>query len=100
MVCPQCGTVIDENCEVCYNCQMEFKHAEAEKKPDKPDRKPKKDKKDKKDKKSLINKIKSAEKPKHFKIIAIAFASIVYSSFLSQNVIIFFYYSFRRLCVL
>lgn len=80
MVCPRCGTVIDENCEVCYNCQMEFKHAEAEKKPDKSEKITKKDKKDKidkKDKKSLINKIKSAEKSKHFKIIAIAFASIV-----------------------
>ncbi len=27
MVCPKCAALIDDNCESCYSCGMEFKHA-------------------------------------------------------------------------
>lgn len=32
MVCPKCAAVIDDNCESCYSCGMEFKHASEEEK--------------------------------------------------------------------
>lgn len=28
MVCPKCATIIDDNCDKCFNCSMEFKHSD------------------------------------------------------------------------
>ncbi len=29
MVCPKCAVLIDDNCDTCYSCGMEFRHAET-----------------------------------------------------------------------
>lgn len=52
MVCPKCATTIDDNCETCYSCGLEFKHAT-------PDEKPPVNKKEKHKKKLSLEKIKS-----------------------------------------
>lgn len=52
MVCPNCATTIDDNCETCYSCGLEFKHAT-------PDEKPSTNNKEKIKKKPSFDKVKS-----------------------------------------
>ncbi len=54
MVCPKCAAIIDDNCESCYSCGMEFKHALTEEKKLPQNEEPNQPKKESANKKKLL----------------------------------------------
>ncbi len=54
MVCPKCAAIIDDDCESCYSCGMEFKHALSDENKLPQTQESKQPKKDPADKKKLL----------------------------------------------
>ncbi len=58
MICPNCESIIDDNCDACYNCGMEFSHEQEVSSPTEEKVKKKKEKKVDKPKKPASDKFK------------------------------------------